>query len=241
MSLNLPTPGETDHIMITLHGFASSNYYNIVKYVLLYKEIPFKEHLVYSGGEEWLSISPVGKVPALTTADGQDISETTVICEYLEEVYPDKPLYPADPMARARVRQIMKVAELYLELPSRRLIAYTFSGKPAPEPAMADARHVTKRGIKAMKRLCQFSPYIAGGDMTLADIYVHYVNAVVTSIGSRQLDWDILAEIPGMKEWIRDMCDSEIARSIETDRRTNQPDFTAYITDYIARNTMPGQ
>ena len=227
--------------MITLHGFAASNYYNVVKYVLLYKDIAFEEHLIYSGGEEWLSISPVGKIPAMTTQDGQHLSETTVICDYLEEVYPDRPLYPADPVARARVRQIMKVAELYLELPSRRLIAYAFSGKPAPQKALDDARHVTNRGIGAMNRLCQFSPYIAGADMTLADIYVHYVNAVVNSIGSRQMEWDILAEIQGMKAWNTGMRESDIALAIEADRRANEPDFNAYIKDYMSKNTIPGK
>jgi len=227
--------------MITLHGFAASNYYNVVKYVLLYKGIAFEEHLIYSGGEEWLSISPVGKIPAMTTEDGQHLSETTVICDYLEEVYPDRPLYPTDPAARARVRQIMKVAELYLELPSRRLIAYAFSGKPAPQKALDDARHVTHRGVGAMKRLCRFSPYIAGADMTLADIYVHYVNAVVNSIGSRQLDWDILADIPGMKAWNKGMRESDIARAVEADRRANEPDFNAYIKDYMSKNTIPGK
>ena len=227
--------------MITLHGFAASNYYNIVKYVLLYKELPFEERLVYGGGEEWLAISPVGKIPAVTTADGQHLSETTVICDYLEEVYPERPLYPEEPGARARVRQIMKVSELYLELSSRRLIAYAFSGKPAPEAAKADARHVTRRGIGAMQRLCRFGPYIAGADMTMADIYVHYANAVVNSIGSRQLDWDILAEIPGMKEWNREMRDTDIARAIEADRQANEPEFTAYITNYLANNTIPGK
>ena len=227
--------------MITLHGFAASNYYNIVKYVLLYKELPFEERLVYGGGEEWLAISPVGKIPAVTTADGQHLSETTVICDYLEEVYPERPLYPEKPGARASVRQIMKVSELYLELSSRRLIAYAFSGKPAPEAAKADARHVTRRGIGAMQRLCRFGPFIAGADMTMADIYVHYANAVVNSIGSRQLDWDILAEIPGMKEWNREMRDTDIARAIEADRQANEPEFTAYITNYLANNTSPGK
>jgi len=227
--------------MITLHGFAASNYYNVVKYVLLYKGIAFEEHLIYSGGEEWLSISPAGKIPAMTTEDGQHLCETTVICDYLEEVYPDRPLYPTDPVARARVRQIMKVAELYLELPSRRLIAYAFSGKPAPQKALDDARHVTNRGLGAMKRLCQFSPYIAGADMTLADIYVHYVNAVVNSIGSRQMDWDILADIPGMKAWNTGMRESDIALAIEADRRANEPDFNAYIKDYMSKNTIPGK
>ena len=227
--------------MITLHGFASSNYYNIVKYVLLYKSIPFEERLIYSGGEDWLAISPVGKIPALATEDGQHLSETTVICDYLEKTYPDAPLYPADPAAKAGIRQIMKVAELYLELPSRRLIAYAFSGKPAPQKALDDARHVTNRGLTAMKRLCAFSPYIAGADMTLADVYVHYVNSVVNSIGSRQLDWDILAEVPGMQEWNRGMRESEIARTIEADRKADEPDFHAYIRDFLAKNAVPGR
>jgi glutathione S-transferase len=221
--------------MITLHGFAASNYYNVVKHLLLYKEIPFQEDLIYSGGDEWLAVSPVGKVPAITTADGQQLSETSVICDFIEETYPAKPLYPQDPGARAAVRQIMKVAELYLELPSRRLISYAFSGKPAPEPVKADVRHVVTRGIGAMTRLCQFSPWIAGDQQTMADIYVHYVNSVVGSIGSRQLDWDILGEIPGMREWNVSMKDSDIARTVEADRLANQPEFQAYIQAYIAK------
>lgn len=222
--------------MITLHGFASSNYYNVVKHVLLYKDIPFDEHLVYGGGEEWLAISPVGKIPAMTTADGQHLSETTVICDYLEETFPDKPLYPADAAGRARVRQIMKVSELYLELPSRRLIAYAFSNKPAPDAVLADVRHVTRRGIGAMTRLCRFDPWIAGAELSMADIYVFYVNAVVQGIGARLLEWDILAEIPGMKDWGRRMRDSDIARRIEADRVANEPDFHAYITGYLKKN-----
>ena len=222
--------------MITLHGFSSSNYYNVVKYVLLYKEIPYEEHVIYSGGDEWLAISPVGKVPAITTEDGQHLSETTVICDYLEAVYPDKPLYPADPVERAKVQQIMKVAELYLELPSRKLIAWAFSGKSAPDAVKDDSRHVTNRGIGAMKRLCKFSPHIAGDAFTMADIYVHYVNAVVSSIGSKQLDWDILGEIPGMTEWHKNMRDSDIARKVEAERRANEPEFMAYIQDYMAKS-----
>ncbi len=227
--------------MLTLHGFSSSNYYNIVKYVLLYKELPFEEHLIYGGGDEWLAISPVGKVPALTTENGEHLSETTVICDYLEEVYPAMPLYPTDAVAKAKVRQIMKITELYLELSSRKLISYAFSGKPAPQTVKDDARYVINRGIGALTRLCQFDPCIAGSEFTMADIYVHYCNAVVTSIGGKQLEWDILAEIPGMKEWNRSMRDSEIAQRIETDRRANEPDFMAYITDFMSKKTAPGK
>ena len=220
--------------MITLHGFSSSNYYNVVKHVLLHKDIPFREELIYSGGDEWLEISPVGKVPAITTADGRHLSESSVICDFLEEAYPDTPLYPADPGERATVRQIMKTAELYLELPSRRLIGFAFSGTAAPDVVKSEVRGVIDRGIGAMRRLCRFSPWIAGEQQTMADIYVHYVNAVVGSIGSRQLEWDILAEIPGMKEWQESMRDSDIARRVEAERVANEPDFHAYIKAVLA-------
>lgn len=215
--------------MLTLHGFSSSNYYNVVKYVLLYKGVTFSESLIYSGGDEWLDISPVGKIPAITTESGQRLSETAVICDYLEEFYPEKPLYPQDPGERAAVRQIMKVSELYLELPSRRLIANAFTGKTAPESVKDEIRQVINRGIVAMRRLCQFSPWIAGERFTLADVYVFYVCSVVGTIGSKQLDWDILGEIPGLKDWINAMRDSDTARSVEADRRANEPEFTAYL------------
>ena len=68
----------------------------------------------------------------------------------------------------------------------------------------------------------------------MADIYVFYVNAVVNSIGSQQLEWDILAEIPGMKAWIRSVKDSGIARQVEEERKANEPGFAAYIKDYMA-------
>ncbi|MFK7733907.1 MAG: glutathione S-transferase family protein [Pseudomonadales bacterium] len=220
--------------MITLHGFAASNFYNAVKHVLLYKQIPFEENEVFGGGEEWLAISPVGKVPAITTADGQYLSESSVICHYLEEVYPDIPLYPQDPAARGRVRQIMKIAELYLEGPARRLVGYHFSGKPAPEPLKGEVRHVIKRGIGGMQRLCEFSPWIAGEKFSMADIYVHYINAVVGQIGSRELEWDILAEMPGLREWRELMKDSDIARQVEQERAANIPKFQAYIKEYMS-------
>ena len=223
--------------MITLHGFASSNYYNVVKYVLQYKEVPHEEHLVYGGSEEWLSISPVGKIPALTMESGAHLSETVVICDYLEEVYPNKPLYPSSPEARAHVRQIMKVVELYLELPSRRLIPYAFSGVPAPDAVLTDVKHVVNRGITAMKQLSDFTPHIAGDQFTLADVYVHYCNAVVQGIGSKIMDWDILAEIPGMREWNRNMRESNIARGIEADRVANELEFHAYIFQYMAQGS----
>jgi glutathione S-transferase len=211
--------------MIILHGFAASNYYNLVKHILLYKEVPFQENLMYGGSNELLAISPAGKVPVITTPEGLNISESSVICDYIEETFPATPLYPDNAGERAVVRQIMKIAELYLELPSRRLIPYAFSGTTVPEAVAAEVRQVLKRGITALNRLSQFSPWVGGEQLTMADIYLYYVNTIVSHFGSSQLGWDIFAEVPGMKEWNHVMSESAIAQNVEADRLANMPEF----------------
>jgi glutathione S-transferase len=211
--------------MITLHGFSASNYYNLVKHVLLYKKLPFQEDLLYGGSDALLTISPAGKVPVITTPEGLHISESSVICDFIEETYPLVPLYPDDVGERAVVRQIMKIAELYFELPSRRLIPYAFSGTTVPESVAAEVRQVLNRGVTALKQLCQFSPWAAGEQFTMADIYVYYVNTIVSTFGTSQLGWDVLAEIPGMKEWNDSMSQSETAQNVELDRLENMPEF----------------
>ncbi|TYK64552.1 glutathione S-transferase family protein [Colwellia echini] len=228
--------------MITLHGFAASNYYNLVKHVLLHKELPFQENLIYGGSDELLVISPVGKVPAITTAQGLNISESSVICDFIEETYPAMPLYPENAGERAVVRQIMKISELYFELPSRRLITYAFTGTAVPELVATEVRQVLSRGIIALNHLTKFSPWIAGEQFTMADIYVYYVNTVVKSIASSQLNWEILADIPGMKEWDVAMGKSDIAQSVEADRKENMPEFMQKVTLQMkASNESPNK
>ena len=61
---------------------------------------------------EYLAINPNGVVPTLVH-DGTVILESTFINEYLDEVFPDPPLRPADPAAKARMRGWGKMADDY--------------------------------------------------------------------------------------------------------------------------------
>ena len=71
--------------MLKLHGFAVSNYFNMVKLALLEKGVNFEVVDVYPNQEEsFLSRSPMGKVPVLET-DAGFISETNVILDYIED------------------------------------------------------------------------------------------------------------------------------------------------------------
>lgn len=221
--------------MITLHGFSYSNYYNIVKHVLMYKNIPFVENTQYGGNDDYLKLSPAGKIPALTTDLGVNLSESSVCCDYLEETYPDKPLYPTDSAARAKVRQIMKISELYLELPCRRLIPFVLTKAAAPELVAGEVRTVVERGVGALNRVGTFDPYICGADLTMADIYLRYVMSVVDMVAAAVLKWDIGDQINGMKEWQILMADSQISQKVDADRLANQDEFFAYIQTRMAK------
>jgi glutathione S-transferase len=215
--------------MITLHGFAYSNYYNIVKHVLLYKQIPFEEELQYGDGDGFLEVSPLGKVPAITTEHGQHLSEAGVCCEFLEEAFPDAlALLPKDPFERGRVRQLMRVSELYLELPCRRLIPYVVSKSDVPAIVAQEVRDVVQRGVGAMNRLCCFDPYTLGSGITLADIYLRYVLKVV-NMGGGKLGWDIVAEVDGLAGWQAMMANTDVAKRIDADEEANGPGFFAHI------------
>ncbi len=59
---------------------------------------------------DYLAINPDGQIPTLLD-DGQAITETSVINEYLDDVFPEIPLRPKDALARARMRQWSKLVD----------------------------------------------------------------------------------------------------------------------------------
>jgi glutathione S-transferase len=61
---------------------------------------------------EFQRLSPEGMVPILLH-DGRVVRESTVINEYLDDVFPDPPLRPADPWLRAEMRVWTKYVDEY--------------------------------------------------------------------------------------------------------------------------------
>jgi len=214
--------------MPTLHGFAYSNYYNMPKHALLYKGVSFEEDLVYPSAQGYGKLSPALKVPSLTTDDGQHLSEASVLCEYIEEAYPDKPLLPSDPFARNKNRQLMRMAELYLELPNRRLLPYSFSGQPAPEQLIAEVVAVVDRGINSINALTSFNPWVLGSALTMADIYLFYVLSVA-EMGCELTGVNLNTRIPGLENWQAMLTEDPISQKVAADMQANRESFFNYI------------
>lgn len=214
--------------MITLHGFAYSNYYNIPKHALLYKGVEFAEELIYASADGYERLNAARKVPSMTTADGNHLAEASVMCEYIEEVYPEPALLPADPYARNHVRQIMRCAELYLELPCRRLIPFFFTQETPPEAMRDEVNAVVDRGVASLNALCSIDPFLTGSNFTMADIYLRYVLSVV-DVGKAGLSRDIVSEVNGLSDWRARMDEDAISQRVDADKEANKDSFFAYV------------
>ena len=169
--------------MLTLCGFAVSNYYNKLKLVLLEKGVPFEERLVYPWQSELFhGASPMGKIPFIDTEHG-GLSESQVILEYLEELYPEHPLYPSDVFQRAKCRELIQHLELNCEWVARRMYKESFFGGSVSDETKHEARDRLAIGLNAVAQLSSFSPYILGSAFTAADCiaYVHFLMIRLTT------------------------------------------------------------
>ena len=186
--------------MIKLHGAPLSNYYNMVKTALIEKNIPFEAVLTRPSQEPtYLAMSPMGKIPCIQTDAGY-LAETHAILDYLEDIRPTPALLPADPFARAKVRELVQSLELYIELPARRGIGFLF-GREVPEEVKADLARDLPKGIAAVGKLVKFSPWIAGDQFTYADLFGYWTFALASLSAKQNAGIDLLAQIPGAQAW----------------------------------------
>ncbi len=212
--------------MLRLHGFASSNYHNIVKLVLIEKGIDFEEITAYPPADDaYKSKNPTGKFPCLETEEGHLLGESKVILNYLEDAYPEVRLLPTDPLGRARVRELMDVIDLYLELPARRLYPEAlFDGKVSDEVKEA-ARLELVRGAAGLKQRARFEPYLAGPELSLVD-FSAAIHLPLVSITCRAIyGEDLLSVIPDVKKHRKMMGERPSLKRVKDERRIDVEKF----------------
>ena len=67
----------------------------------------------FFGNDEFEKVSPLRRIPVLMDGDFS-VSDSSVICDYLDDAYPGHPLYPRDPKQRARARWFEEFADTRL-------------------------------------------------------------------------------------------------------------------------------
>lgn len=214
--------------MLKLCGFAVSNYYNKVKFSLLEKGIPFEEELAYpSQKEEFRKDSPMGKVPFLRTDQGV-LTESQVLTEYIEDRYPEPPLYPKDPFERARCREIIEHLELHVELPARRLYYEVFFGGSVSDETRQEVEKQLEKGVRSLSHIARFDPFIAGKDFTHADCAAFVHLPLLSMATKKAYGRDMLEEfLPQAKAYLKMVGERPHAQKVNADRKAAQDAYAA--------------
>jgi len=215
---------------LKLCGFSASNYYCKLKLQLLEKQVPFEEELVWVGNThpKLIDRSPMGKVPFLQTPNGC-ISESLACAEYIEQAYPEHPLLPADPLAAAKVRELIMYLELHLELVARELYPQAFFGGQVSAERQEFVRRQLPRGVAAFARLASFSPFVAGESFTLADCAAAVHLPLIASACKRVLGEDLLSALP-VKAYMAHIDARPAMARVNADRKANAQELAALLS-----------
>jgi len=162
--------------MISLYAPTGSGYSRRVRIALLEKQI---EHellpISLRDGEHkrptFLALNPYGRVPVLLDGDVV-LYESRAILAYLEAAYPQTPLAPLQPRARARMELFLNLCDLqFARLTSVISVPKRFAPPDRwPLEAMAAARGEIERHLGLLDRDLQGKRYLVDEQLTLADI-----------------------------------------------------------------------
>jgi glutathione S-transferase len=116
---------------------------------------------------DYLAKNPMGKMPALEV-DGTVIPESEVICEYLEDVYPDSGGLLGIPLERARARLVSRVHDVYIS-PHASVLFRNMNPKTRDAAAVAAATAALETGFGYLEHFIAATPFAAGDQLSLAD------------------------------------------------------------------------
>lgn len=167
--------------MILYDYFRSTACYR-VRIALNLKKIAYETievHLVNNGGEQhspqYHQVNPQELVPSLDI-NGHTLSQSLAIIDYLEETYPEIPLFPKDPFTKATLKSMAFIVACDMHpLNNLRVLNRLKEQFKANEEQVLDwYHHWLKAGFDAFEeqltRLERNKPICFGSEITLADV-----------------------------------------------------------------------
>lgn len=131
----------------------------------------------FVGDESFERVSPLRRIPVLLT-DGRALTDSSVICQYLEDIHPAPPLYPADPAERAHARWLEEYADTALAdaliwrlFYQKAIRPYVF-GEPTDEAVAREALEVhIPRALDYLETQLPVDGFVCGS-LSIADIAI---------------------------------------------------------------------
>lgn len=151
---------------------------------------------------EFLALNPAGDVPVLVEQDGTILANSQVICEYLEEVYPENNMIGHDPIQRAEVRRLVSWFDVKFNrevtdnlVGEKVMKTYLKLGEPHG-PAIRAGHANIHYHLDYIGFLIEKRKWLAGDHYSLADIAAASHLSSIDYIGD--VPWD---EHEAAKEW----------------------------------------
>ncbi len=168
---------------------------------------------------DYLDLNPAGTVPTLIEDNGMVVPDSTVICEYLDEAYPDSGLMGRTLAERVEVRRLAAwfdgkfasevTQNLFGEKMMRRM-----TKRGNPDPAAIRTGYVALRyHLEYIGWLAETRKWLAGGNLSLADFAAAAHLSSLDYIGD--VDWSLS---PAAKDWYARMKSRPSFRPLLSDR-----------------------
>jgi len=189
-----------------IHGIAGSPFVRAVLMGLEEKGRGWRLQPLAPGASkapEHLARHPFGRVPAVEHGDFQ-VYETQATLRYLDRIYPEPSLTPADPRQAARMDQIMGINDWYLfahasaPIGFPRVIAPRL-GFPADGSKVAEAMPRAEVCFGVLSRLLGDQPFLAGDGLSLADLMVAPQLSLLMECEEGQ---SLMAPHPALSAWL---------------------------------------
>lgn len=167
-----------------LHSYWRSTSSWRVRIVLSLKGVPYEYvavNLLPEVSEQkaprYEEVNPFRQVPVLEWDDGGKLvrlGQSIAIAEYLDETYPDPPLLPRDPLARAYVRQAVEIVNSGVQPLQNVSVVAAVRGMAGHEVANRWTKDVIARGLHALETLARHRAgrFSVGDELSLADVYL---------------------------------------------------------------------
>ncbi len=141
---------------------------------LSFETIPI--HLQKEGGvnrkPEFRAVNPQMRLPALKLDNGEVLTQSLAIIEYLDEVYPQPPLLPSNPAERARVRAAAQLIACDIHPLNNVGPLRYLKNEFGQDQGKIDTwyHHWVVEGFQALEAMIRPGSYAFGGSVTLADV-----------------------------------------------------------------------
>lgn len=170
-----PLPAGYRLAMRLYQGWQSSASWR-VRWALALKRVEVEAvYLDVAGGEHLTALAPVNpmrQVPTLELDDGRILTESSAIIEWLDETIPEPPLLPADPLGRARARQLAQLVNAGIHPLQNTQVRLAISSDE--EAQRAWCRRWIERGLRAYDEHVRGEPgpFSLGERITLPDLFL---------------------------------------------------------------------